>query len=112
MNSESSIASVTVLRGPASSYKRHLKGLFWQTWPLNAVIMVDNAPTDGTGEPLRGEYPQVTLLLLPEDFGVGAAFPPGLASQSPKGAIGFQSLTGQCSRIRCSGKMACCVLAV
>jgi N-acetylglucosaminyl-diphospho-decaprenol L-rhamnosyltransferase len=47
---------------------------------LAAVVVVDNASTDGTAELLRREWPNVTLLALEENVGFGAGCNRGAAS--------------------------------
>jgi len=79
-----SVASVTVLRNPGALLRRHLEALLQQSRPLDEVIMVDNASTDGTRELLQREYPQVTFLPLPENTGVGGGFSAGLSDAVAK----------------------------
>jgi GT2 family glycosyltransferase len=53
--------------------------LLRQTHPLDEIIVVDNASTDETCELLAEQYPQVTLLRMSENLGLGAGFAAGLA---------------------------------
>ena len=50
-----------------------------QTRPLEEIIVVDNASTDGTHALIAERYPQVTLLRMSENLGVGAGLAAGLA---------------------------------
>jgi GT2 family glycosyltransferase len=43
------------------------------TYPSFDVIVVDNGSTDGSLEKLRADYPEVTVLPLPDNTGFGAA---------------------------------------
>jgi GT2 family glycosyltransferase len=74
MKGEWSIASVTVSRNPGGMLSEHMKALLYQTRPLNEIIVIDNASTDGTVDTLRRCYPQVTLLPLHTNTGVGGAY--------------------------------------
>lgn len=74
-----SIASVTVATNAASILPRQLEMLKRQTRKLDEIIVVDNASSDGTRELLASRYPEVTVLNLPENRGVGGALAAGLA---------------------------------
>ena len=73
-----SVASVTVATNAAHMLPRQLDALRQQTRKIDEIIVVDNASSDGTRELLAAEYPDVTLLRLPENRGVGGAFAAGL----------------------------------
>ena len=73
MKREGSIASVTVSRNAGGMLSEHMEALLYQTRPLNEIIVIDNASTDGTVDTLRRCYPQVTLLPLHTNTGVGGA---------------------------------------
>jgi GT2 family glycosyltransferase len=73
-----SVASVTVATNAARVLSRQLDALKQQTRSIDEIIVVDNASSDGTRELLETEYPNVTLLRLPENRGVGGAFAAGL----------------------------------
>jgi N-acetylglucosaminyl-diphospho-decaprenol L-rhamnosyltransferase len=51
---------------------RALRSLEAQSRPVD-VVVVDNGSSDGTGEMLRGEYPEVSLLELGRNLGFGPA---------------------------------------
>ena len=74
-----SISSVTVVYNGADVLRRHLESLKCQTRALDQIVVVDNASGDGTGKLLANEYPEVTLLTLPENRGVGGGLAVGLA---------------------------------
>lgn len=73
-----SVASVTVATNAADHLPRQLDALKAQTRRLDEIIVVDNASTDGTRELLASRYPEVTVLGLPENRGVGGGFSAGL----------------------------------
>lgn len=73
-----SIASVTVATNAARILPRQLEALRRQTRKLDEIIVVDNASTDGTRQLLATRYPDVKVLSLPENRGVGGAFSAGL----------------------------------
>lgn len=73
-----SIASVTVAFNGESLLRRHLDSLLQQSRPLNEIIVVNNASSDGTLRLLREHYPQVTVLDLPTNSGVGGGYASGL----------------------------------
>jgi rhamnopyranosyl-N-acetylglucosaminyl-diphospho-decaprenol beta-1,3/1,4-galactofuranosyltransferase len=50
-----------------------------QTRPADAVIVVDNASTDGTGAAVRGQYPSVHLAELASNTGGAGGFAAGIA---------------------------------
>jgi N-acetylglucosaminyl-diphospho-decaprenol L-rhamnosyltransferase len=52
---------------------RALESLRAQTWPPDAVVVVDNASTDGTAEAVARDFPEVTLLRNEENLGFGRA---------------------------------------
>jgi rhamnopyranosyl-N-acetylglucosaminyl-diphospho-decaprenol beta-1,3/1,4-galactofuranosyltransferase len=74
-----SIASVTVATNAAAVLPRQLDALLRQTRPLQEIIVVDNGSTDSTLEMLRSRYPEIIVLELGQNLGVGGAFSEGLA---------------------------------
>jgi GT2 family glycosyltransferase len=74
-----SIGSVTVATNAARILPRQLESLNGQTRKLDEIIVVDNGSVDGTRELLATQYPEVTVLSLPENRGVGGALSEGLS---------------------------------
>jgi len=74
-----SIASVTVGHNAEHLLPRHVESLLRQTHPLQEIIVVDNASTDGTAALLTERYPQVTVLRMPENLGMAGAWATGLS---------------------------------
>jgi GT2 family glycosyltransferase len=72
-----SIASVTVSYNGARTLPRHLDALKHQTRRIDEIILVDNASCDGTTKVLAS-HPDVTVLGLSENFGVGGGYAEGL----------------------------------
>jgi GT2 family glycosyltransferase len=79
MSKPCSISSVTVVYNAAEVLRQHLESLKRQSRQLDQIVVVDNASTDGTAQLLASEYPEVTLLKLPENSGVGGGIAAGLA---------------------------------
>jgi GT2 family glycosyltransferase len=73
-----SVASVTVATNAAAILPRQLDALKQQNRKLDEIVVVDNASTDGTIEMLGVRYPEVTVLRLPENRGVGGGYAAGL----------------------------------
>ena len=73
------VASVTVAYNAARVLPRQIEALLRQTRPLQEIIVVDNASTDGTGAMLEKSYPQVTVLRMPENLGAAGAWASGLS---------------------------------
>lgn len=74
-----SVASVTVAYNAASVLPRQLDALLRQTRPLEEIVVVDNGSTDGTSRLLAERYPQVKVLRITENCGVGNGWVAGLA---------------------------------
>jgi GT2 family glycosyltransferase len=74
-----SIASVTVATNAGHMLPRQIEALQRQSKPLEEIIVVDNASTDNTQQVLSAKYPQVTVLSLSANLGVGGGFSAGLA---------------------------------
>ncbi len=73
------VASVTVAYNAARVLPRQIDALLRQTHPLQEIMVLDNASTDGTGEMLAERYPQVTVLKMPENLGAAGGWAAGLA---------------------------------
>jgi rhamnosyltransferase len=79
MTRELSIASVTVAYNAAHLLPLQLDALLRQCRSLDEIIVVNNGSTDETLNLLSAKYPQVTVLNLPVNVGVGGGFSAGLA---------------------------------
>ena len=73
-----SVASVTVAYNAADMLPLQMEALLRQSRPLEEIIVVDNASSDGTRAMVTERYPQVTLLRMPENLGIGAGLAAGL----------------------------------
>jgi len=73
-----SIASVTIAYNAVSVLERQISALLGQTRPLEELIVVDNASTDGTVAWLSEHYPQVIVLRMLENTGTGGALAAGI----------------------------------
>jgi rhamnopyranosyl-N-acetylglucosaminyl-diphospho-decaprenol beta-1,3/1,4-galactofuranosyltransferase len=73
-----SVASVTVASNAAHRLPRQLDALTQQSRKLDEIIVVDNASSDGTADMLAARYPEVTVLSLHENGGVGGGYAAGL----------------------------------
>lgn len=74
-----SVASVTIAHNAAEVLPRQMEALLLQTRPLQEIIVVDNASTDGTAAILSQQYPQVTVLRMNENVGAAGAWAAGLS---------------------------------
>lgn len=74
-----SIASVTVAYNAERVLLRHVESLLRQSRPLQEIVVVDNASTDGTSTLLAERYPQVTVLRMSDNLGASGALAAGLA---------------------------------
>lgn len=62
-----------------------LAALRAQSRPVEHVLVVDNASTDGTAEHIRGAHPEVELLALAENGGGAGGFHAGMAHAHAQG---------------------------
>ena len=74
-----SVGSVTMSYNSAHVLPRQIEALLRQTRPLQEIIVVDNASSDGTAELLAERFPQVKVLPMSENLGAGGALAAGLA---------------------------------
>jgi len=74
-----SVASVTLAYNSSSVLPRQLGALLRQTRPLQEIVVVDNGSTDGTSEFLAQRYPQIKVVRISENCGVGPGWVAGLA---------------------------------
>lgn len=73
-----SVATVTVAYNAAGILPVHIEALLRQSRSLQEIVVVDNASTDSVGTLLAERYPQVTVLRMAENLGVGGGFAAGL----------------------------------
>jgi len=73
-----SVATVTVTYNGARVIERHLDALRRQSYKISEIIVVNNASTDGIPQLLATKFPEITVLNLPENRGVGGAYSAGL----------------------------------
>jgi len=78
MTKTCSVASVTVATNAGHLLPRQLDALKQQSRKLDEIIVVDNASTDDTVDMLASQYPDVRVLSLPENGGVGGGYAAGL----------------------------------
>lgn len=64
---------------------RQIEALLAQTHPLQEIVVVDNASSDGTDTMLAERYPQVTVLRMLENLGAAGAWAAGLSYAVQKG---------------------------
>src|SRR5207245_1661508 len=74
-----SVASVTVSYNAARELPCQIEVLLRQTRPLQEIVVVDNASTDGTRAMLAERYPQITVLPMNENIGMAGAWAAGLS---------------------------------
>ncbi len=74
-----SIASVTLAYNSERLLSKQLDALLRQSHQLDEIIVVNNGSTDGTLSLLSAKYPQVTVLDLPANAGVGGGYSAGLS---------------------------------
>ncbi len=62
-----------------------LTALLSQTRPLDEIILIDNASTDGTEELVKARFSQVTYVKLPENTGPAGGVGAGMRLAYEKG---------------------------
>jgi GT2 family glycosyltransferase len=63
------LACVVILNWNGKDFVRDcLKSVLHQNYPRYRVLVVDNGSTDGSGEMIKGEFPEVKLVPLPENL--------------------------------------------
>jgi GT2 family glycosyltransferase len=73
-----SVAAVTVAYNAVTELPYQLEALSRQTFPLQDIIVVDNASTDGTVEMLAKRFSHVTVLSMSENLGIGGGLAAGM----------------------------------
>lgn len=72
------VAAVVVTYNRKELLRENLKAILGQTHPVDRILVVNNASTDGTLEMLRREFPTVEVLTLPRNLGGAGGFKAGL----------------------------------
>lgn len=72
------LGAVVVTHNRRDLLRECLEALHAQTLPLDRVLVVDNACTDGTGAMLARDFPQVEVLVLPVNEGSSGGFHEGM----------------------------------
>lgn len=72
------IAAVVVTYNRKELLRKNLAALKGQTRPVDHVLVVNNASTDGTEKMLSTEFPEVEVLTLPENQGGAGGFHEGM----------------------------------
>jgi len=80
-----SVAAVVVTYNRKNLLRECLQALLAQTRPLDEIIVIDNASTDGTDQMVPNEFPQVTYVRLPENIGGAGGFHEGMRLAHKKG---------------------------
>ncbi len=80
-----SVAAVVVTYNRKELLRQCLHALLSQTRPLDEIIVVDNASTDGTDHMISAEFPQITYVRLPENIGGAGGFHEGMKLAYEKG---------------------------
>ena len=69
-----SVAAVVLTRDRRAMLVECMRALDAQTRPPDAVVVLDNASSDGTSEWLRSEYPDVKLIRSEENLGAAGGY--------------------------------------
>lgn len=72
------VCALIVTRNRKNLLEEVLQGLKHQKRPPEAILVVDNASTDGTSELLSRVFPEVHVLRLPENLGGAMGFSVGM----------------------------------
>ena len=75
----STVAAVVMTYQRRDMLRITLQGLLIQERPVDEIVVIDNAATDGTVEMLREEFPTVTHLRMEQNLGPAGALEVGLA---------------------------------
>jgi len=72
------VASVIVTYNNGDNIEKLLGSLLNQSKPIEEIIVVDNASSDGTSQMIKENFPQVTLLANASNMGVGGGYAQGM----------------------------------
>lgn len=79
------VCAVVVTRDRRALLERCLEALSAQTRPPDAVVVVDNASTDGSPALVRERFPEVDLVVLPVNAGGAGGFHAGIGHAARRG---------------------------
>lgn len=80
------VCAVVVTHDRRDLLRDALRALAAQTRPVDDLLVVDNASTDGTRDMLRDEFPEVDVLALERNEGGAGGFHEGLRAAHARGA--------------------------
>src|SRR5881227_1028098 len=72
------VCAVVVTHNRVELLRRCLSALAGQTVPVERVLVIDNASTDGTADVVRDEFPSVKLVRLEHNVGGAGGFHEGM----------------------------------
>jgi len=73
-----SVVAVVVTYNRKNLLQRCLQAILSQTRPIEEIIVVDNASSDGTSELIKSKFPEITYIKLQENVGGAGGFSVGL----------------------------------
>jgi rhamnopyranosyl-N-acetylglucosaminyl-diphospho-decaprenol beta-1,3/1,4-galactofuranosyltransferase len=79
------VAAVVITFQRREMLRRTLEGLLAQERPVDELVVIDNATTDGTAAMLAEEFPSVTHLRMAENIGPAGALEVGLGHAHRRG---------------------------
>lgn len=85
MEGDVKVAAVVVTYNRKELLRECLNALLNQTRPLDEIIVIDNASTDGTQEMIAKEFPYITYVLMSENIGGAGGFHEGMKLAYEKG---------------------------
>ena len=74
------VAATILTRNRRDLLRQSLDAVLGQTRPVDHLIVVDNESSDGTVDMLASEFPQVTVVALPENQGATGGFYEAIAA--------------------------------
>lgn len=86
MNGSPKVVAVVVTWNRKDLLARNLRATLAQTRPVDAVLVVDNASTDGTADMLAAEFPSVRVIRLAGNAGSAGGFHVGVREGLAMGA--------------------------
>ena len=78
MSDAARVCAVVVTFNRKQLLKGALQALSRQTRPVDEILVIDNASTDGTGDLLHNEFPALQTIRLPENIGGAGGFAAGM----------------------------------